>query len=115
MALVEIARFLDLTEAQAAASALRASGVEVFVQNENWGQVEAYLQLAMGGFRLWTPEEDAADAQAFLAEVRREAPQPAPREGSAAPAVVGLAASLALAPVLGWLVAPFTRRRLADD
>jgi hypothetical protein len=42
------------------------------MQNENWGQTEAYLQLAMGGFRLWTPEEAAADAAAFLDAVRAE-------------------------------------------
>ncbi len=38
MALVEVARFLELTEAQAAAAALRASEIPVFVQNENWGR-----------------------------------------------------------------------------
>ena len=116
MALVEIARFLDLTEAQAAASALRASGVPVFMQNENWGQTEAYLQLAMGGFRLWTPEEEAADARAFLASV---APSSRPDEPPTAgdQAVTSRALAMArMAGPLAWLVLPFRRRRaLADD
>ncbi len=71
MAMVEIARFVDLTEAQTAASALRASGIPVLIQNEYWGQNEFYMQLAMGGFRLWTPQEDAIDAKAFIAECRQ--------------------------------------------
>ncbi|HEY3697133.1 putative signal transducing protein [Phenylobacterium sp.] len=71
MALVEIARFVDLTEAQVAASALRASGIPVFLQNEHWGQTAFTMQLAIGGFRLWVPEEEATDAQAFISSSRR--------------------------------------------
>jgi len=115
MALVEVARFLDFTEAQAAAAALRASGMPVFMQNENWGQTEAYLQLAMGGFRLWTPEEEAEDARAFLASVARD-PAPPRRQTAGDTAATAAALTLALlAGPLGWLVAPFRRRRLPDD
>lgn len=114
MALVEIAKFLDLTEAQAAAAALRASGVPVFMQNENWGQTEPYLQLAMGGFRLWTPEEEAEDARAFLATAHAD---PLPTEPGHGDAALTLMAALGvlLTPALGWMVAPFARRRLIDE
>jgi hypothetical protein len=61
MALVLIARFADLTEAQAAAAALRASDIPVMVQNEFHGQAVFFMQQALGGFRLWVPEEDAAE------------------------------------------------------
>ena len=115
MALVEIARFLDLTEEQAAAAALRASGVPVFMQNENWGQTEAYLQLAMGGFRLWTPEEEAQDARAFLASVTREPSPPHPETVTDKAATAAALMMALLAGPLGWLVAPFRRRRLPDD
>ena len=71
MAMVEIARFTDVTEAQTAASALRASGIPVLIQNEFWGQNQFYMQIAMGGFRLWTPQKDAVDAKAFIAECRQ--------------------------------------------
>jgi hypothetical protein len=64
MALVEIARFLDLSEAQAAAAALRASDIPAVVQ------AEAYQPMSFGGFRLWAPSEEAEDARAFLAESR---------------------------------------------
>jgi hypothetical protein len=74
MALVEIAHFSDLTEAQAAASALRASDIPVLVQNEHWGQSQFYLQLAMGGFALWVPEQEAADAKAFVLACRQVDP-----------------------------------------
>lgn len=111
MALVEVARFLDLSEAQTAAAALRASGMDVFVQNENWGQTEAYLQLAMGGFRLWTDEADAPAAEAFIRSCRSEPSELAP-QGNRALAVAALA--LALAPfglIMGWLALLFRRRR----
>ena len=109
MALVEVARFLDLTEAQAAAAALRASDIPVFLQNENWGQTEAYLQLAMGGFRIWAPEEEAAAARDFIADCRAR-PSDAPPRGGDVPAV-GAVGLWLLAPVLGWFVLPFLRRR----
>jgi len=116
MALAEVARFLDLTEAQTAAAALRASGVQVFLQNENWGQTEAYLQLAMGGFRLWAPEEDAAAARAFVAACRAEPSEIAP-QGGAAQAVAGVGLALLLGPAAGFIAAAFRRRggRLAKD
>ena len=110
MALVEVARFLDLSEAQTAAAALRASGMAVFVQNENWGQTEAYLQLAMGGFRLWTEEVDAAAARAFIGACRSEEPGLTP-QGGPGQAAAGLALALTLGPVAGWLATLFRRRR----
>jgi hypothetical protein len=75
MALVEVARFNDATEAQVAAAALRASDIAVLVQNEHWGQNQFYMQIAMGGFRLWTPAEDAAAAKAFIRECQSADPQ----------------------------------------
>ena len=116
MALVEVARFLDLTEAQAAASALRASDIPVFLQNENWGQTEAYLQLAMGGFRIWAPEEDAEEARAFIETCRATPSQIAP-QGGPTQAAVGVGLALLLGPVAGWIATVFRRRgsRLAED
>ena len=70
MALVEVGRFLDITEAQVAAAALRASGVETFLQGELHGQNVYLLQQAIGGFGLWVNSADAEDARAFLAESR---------------------------------------------
>lgn len=109
MELVEVGRFLDLSEAQTAASALRASGMEVFVQNENWGQTEAYLQLAMGGFRLWTLEADAEAARAFIKACRATPSEIAP-QGGPGQALGGLTLALLLAPVLGWFALLFHRR-----
>jgi hypothetical protein len=72
MALVEVARFLDLTEAQVVASGLRSGGVFVFLQNEVLGRMDVNLVYAMGGVRVWVPEDAAADARAFIAESRRQ-------------------------------------------
>jgi hypothetical protein len=116
MALVEVARFLDLSEAQTAAAALRASGIEVFLQNENWGQTEAYLQIAMGGFRIWTPEEDAAEARTFIAACRAEPPEITP-QGGLGPTALGVGLLLLLGPAGAWLATAFRRRagRLGED
>jgi hypothetical protein len=72
MALVKIARFLDLTEAQVVASALRSGGVHVLVQNEAIGRIDINLRYAVGGFQIWVPEADAPDSYAFIAAARRQ-------------------------------------------
>jgi hypothetical protein len=71
MALVEIARFDDLQEAQIAAGALRAVGLTPLLQNEQWGSVAFFMQRAMGGFRIWTPEEEADDARTLIDACRQ--------------------------------------------
>ena len=76
MSLTEIARFADLTEAQIAASRLRADGVSVLVQNEYWGTSNFLMSIAMGGFGLWTPTSDAEDARQIIAELRAATPEP---------------------------------------
>lgn len=80
MPLVAVAHFIDLPEAQVAASALHASGIDAVVQNEVVGQSFYHLQRAFGGFRILVPEEDAADARAFVAAGRSE-PRPPPEPG----------------------------------
>lgn len=74
MALVEVARFDDLQEAQIAAGALRGAGLTPLVQNEQWGSVAFFMQRAMGGFRIWTPEEEADDARALIDACRQSDP-----------------------------------------
>jgi hypothetical protein len=93
MELVRIARFADLTEAQVAASALRASGIDVLVQGENHSQTFSLIQQALGGVGLWVPEDDADDAKAFVAARRAQPREPVdnPRPvRSLLAAVVGL-------------------------
>ena len=116
MALVEVATFLDLTEAQTASAALRASGIQVFLQNENWGQTEAYLQIAMGGFRIWTPEDDADEAKAFIAACRATPPEIAP-QGSVAQAAMGVGLLFLVGPAGAWMATALRRRasRIAED
>lgn len=107
MSLKEIARFADLAEAQIAASRLRAEGVQVLVQNEYWGGADFIMTIAMGGFRLWAPEGQAAEAKTLINELRAAPPpleseedeedEPAPGAGLAR---TGLALLLTL--VFGW-------------
>jgi hypothetical protein len=108
MALVEAARFWDLTEAQVAGSALRASGIEAEVVDEVVGRNAVWWQSAMGGFRLLVDEADAAAARALIEDCRSEpgavAPLP-PREAAARTLL-----SLALTFLTGCLV-PLRPRR----
>ena len=122
MSLTEIARFADLTEAQIAASRLRAEGVSVLLQNEYWGTSDFIMSIAMGGFRLWTPASEAEEARLLIAELRAAAPPPDPEgDGPAAPpdapaaqvARTGVALFLAMTfgGVAGFLVAGPRRAR----
>ena len=74
MSFVEIARFLDLEEAQVAAAALRSSGMIVLIQNEGAANANFALIYAMGGIRLLVHEGDAHVAQAFLDVARKRLP-----------------------------------------
>ena len=115
MALVEVARFLDLTEAEVVASVLRSSGMFVFVQNEIIGQMNVNLRYAMGGLRIWVPGADAADARTFIAASRR---QPSTLEPlPVAEATVRTALSFLLTFLTGSVVPLRPRRpeRLGDE
>lgn len=116
MALVEIARFDDITEAQAAAAALRASSIPVMLQNEFHGHAMFYISQALGGFRLWTPEEDAVDARAFIESCRGE-PSAAEADGFPAVTLLAVIAATVLGPVIGWTFAAarLRGRRLPED
>lgn len=86
MALVEIRRFYGPEEAQVAAGLLRANGIETLIQNEQLGMTDFLIRNATGGFRLWVPEEDEADAKALLppvegapaVETQHREPSPSP-------------------------------------
>ena len=71
MDLVQIARFADLTEAQVAASALRASGIAAVVHD---GSGQNYY--ITNNYRVAVPEIDAVDARAYIATLRNEPPAP---------------------------------------
>ena len=116
MSLTEIARFADLTEAQIAASRLRAEGMSVLLQNEYWGTSDFLMSIAMGGFRLWTPAAEAQEARQLIDALRTATPlwdsdddQPVEPTGqpAAGMARTGLALVLAMTfgAVAGFLVA----------
>jgi len=114
MALVEVARFLDLAEAQVVASALRSGGIFVFEQNVVLGRLDVNLVYAMGGVRIWVPENEAADARQFIAENRR---QPSTLEPlPVAEAATRTVASVLLTFLTGFVVPLRPRRpeRLGD-
>lgn len=70
MALVQIARYADLREAQVAASMLRAQGMHVVLPEEQITQTNFLLSQAVGGCRVCVAEEDAQDALALIAPHR---------------------------------------------
>jgi hypothetical protein len=74
MALAEVARFATLSEAHVLVAALRSGGIPAEVFDGELGQMDWPLQQALGGFRVFVPEETAADARAFLATVGEAQP-----------------------------------------
>lgn len=74
MALVQVAKYADLREAQVAASMLRARGMHVVLPEEQITQTNFLLSQAVGGCRLCVAEEDAEDALALIAPHRVGAP-----------------------------------------
>lgn len=101
MSLTEIARFADLVEAQVAASRLRAEGMQVLVQNEHWGASDYLMTIAMGGFRLWTPDADAEEARRLIADLRGGEPAADPDRPGPAASTAKAGAALALAATFG--------------
>lgn len=70
MALLQIARYADLREAQVAASMLRARGMLVVLPEEQITQTNFLLSQAVGGCRLCVAEDDAEEALALIAPHR---------------------------------------------
>lgn len=67
-----VATFTDLTQAQAARSALKAADISVFLRDENTGSIDWGLMPALGGLRLEVNGEDAERAREVLAELALE-------------------------------------------
>lgn len=114
MALVQVARILDITEAQVVTSALRSAGIFVMVQSESLAQSNASLLQAMGGLAVMVPDEEADAARAFI-EAHRCRPStlaPLPRAEMGIRAIL----SLLLTSTVGMLLPLRPRRpgRLAD-
>ena len=83
MALVVLRRFLTLSEAYAAAGALRSAGPHPAVFDEGYGTVVWIEQYYLGGFRLAVPAVEAQDAVEVLGEALRAArAAPADEDGN---------------------------------
>lgn len=70
MALVQIARYADLREAQVAAGMLRAQGMLVVLPEEQMIHTNFLLSQALGGCRLCVSEHDEEAALALIAPHR---------------------------------------------
>lgn len=109
MALVEIARFHTLSEAEVAASLLRSAGIEALIADAHYGSVFWIEQRALGGFRLSVREEDLADTLDILRHPAET--EPLAGEDVIPPSlgdndrVAAAALMLAAGPAAGWLVA----------
>ncbi len=109
MALVEVARFHTLSEAEIAASLLRSAGITASIADAHYGSVFWLEQKALGGFRLSVGEADLADSLDILRH--RPAAEPLAEDDVIPPSIeagdrVAAAALLLTAgPAAGWLVA----------
>jgi hypothetical protein len=76
MALEVVTRIPTLAEAQIAAGALRASGIDAEVFDANFGQVESPVIEQLGGFRVMAPGAQARAAREMLDAIRSQQPRP---------------------------------------
>jgi hypothetical protein len=118
VALTVVATFMNLPEAQIAASALESGGLHPLVMDQGWGSVVWVEQFALQGFRLAVPASEAADAIAFFRALpgrRTRAPRPARTVRQLAGAhwwrPVAAVLGICLLPYFGWLVVGFRPRR----
>jgi hypothetical protein len=68
--LAVVTRIPSYVEAQIAAGALRSGGIDAQVFDGNFGQIEAPVIEALGGFRIMAPEAQVANAKEVLAALR---------------------------------------------
>lgn len=105
MALVRIARYHTLSEAEVAASVLRSAGIHAHVSDAHYLGVFWTDTIALGGFRLSVPEEEGPDAVEILRSpppvepVDDEPSEPLP----VARRIAAGALMLAVTPEAGWL------------
>ena len=82
--LVSVASFHDLTQAQAARSALASEGIDSVLQDEATGSIDWALMPALGGLRLQVGAGDVAVARRILEDtdlLGASAPSPMPAAG----------------------------------
>ena len=63
---VEIARFLDVRQAELALSVLNGSGIDGYLDQPFTGSIAPHYMLGSGGVRLFVRAEDADRATALL-------------------------------------------------
>src|SRR3982751_127543 len=99
-----VASFLDPTEAEIAAGALRSAGFRAVAMDQHFAAMDSIARQALGGMRVGVPDEELADAVAFLRSVLDARPRRRARIqrgiGWRLTAIVfGF-----LSPPIGWLV-----------
>jgi hypothetical protein len=69
---VEIARFMDVRQAEFAASVLEGSGIEAFIDQPFTGSIAPHYMLNRGGIRLFVAAESEERAREVLAAIESE-------------------------------------------
>ena len=120
MDVLVVARYLDFTEAEVVASALRSAGLNPFLPDRERGLNWATEQVFLGGSRVMVPACDLDDARAILSDAREQMLAEVAATGevwdlprkptSLAWTGLGLFVSLFCTPVAGWNVAAWRRR-----
>ena len=73
---VEVARFLDVRQAEFAASVLAGSGIEAFVDQQFTGSIAPHYMLNRGGVRLFVAAQSKERALEVLASIESESVHP---------------------------------------
>lgn len=73
---VEIARFIDIRQAEFAQSVLEGSGIEAFLDQQFTGNIAPHYMLYGSGIRLFVAAEDEERAREVLAGFESAPPEP---------------------------------------
>lgn len=78
MGMSVVARYVDRTEAEIAASALRSAGFNAVAMDTNFSAIDWMAMQALGGIRVGVPDDELDEAASFLGELIHKRPEPGP-------------------------------------
>ena len=111
MGISVVASFLDPTEAEIAAGALRSAGFHAEAMDRNFAAMDSIARQSLGGMRVGVPDEEVAEAAQFLREIVKVRPK---RTVRIQPGVGWRLTAVLLAilsPPFGWLVVGMAKAR----
>lgn len=111
MGISVVANFLDPTEAEIAAGALRSAGFNAMALDQHFAAMDSIARHSLGGMRVGVPEGEAAEATQFLRAIVADRPKHPARIQRGVGWRVAAVLLAILSPPFGWLVIGMAKAR----